>query len=242
MRRMPDWCNCNGLAITQRVTSWLIISTDNSTRGSETHEREKIILNRIITNIFAKRINCSIEGNIEKCKRGKFHHAFDKKKKERTSKETRSRRRRLPTAIWTFSKWWDVLLEARSLKSKKRGRKKGVVHVHHQQWGRGKWPCNTGRYRLAHRASARTRCPNFQDTKERYPHSHARRREQPSFSFLDREHRWREREREREYRGKRSPASLFDLSQAPGAESLSFVIITRPSTGKRSSFGKGEGS
>lgn len=50
------------------------------------------------------------------------------------------------------------------------------------------------------------------------------------------------REREREYRGKRSPASLFDLSQAPGAESLSFVIITRPSTGKRSSFGKGEGS
>ena len=85
--RRPDWCNCNGLAITQRVTSWLIISTDNSTRGSETHEREKIILNRIITNIFAKRINCSIEGNIEKCKRGKFHHAFDKKKKKERAKK-----------------------------------------------------------------------------------------------------------------------------------------------------------
>lgn len=43
--------------------------------------------------------------------------------------------------------------------------------------------------------------------------------------------------REREYRGKCSPSSPFDLSQAPGTESLSFVIITRPSTGKGSLFG-----
>lgn len=94
------------------------------------------------------------------------------------------------------------------------------MHVHHQQWGRGKWPCNTGRYRLAHRASARTRCPNFQDTKERYPHSHARRREQPSFSFLDREHRWRERERERVSRKAFSCFSLWSVTGTWRGESV----------------------
>lgn len=71
-----------------------------------------------------------------------------------------------------------------SLKTRKRrGRKKGVVH---QRWRRGgKWPCNTGRYRLAHRASARTPCPNFQDTKERRTYTHVDNREQPSFENIE---------------------------------------------------------
>lgn len=63
-------------------------------------------------------------------------------------------------------------------------------------------------------------------------HIYTRRRQGTTFV---REHRIRWRERE--YRGKCSPSSPFDLSQAPGTESLSFVIITRPSTGKGSLFG-----
>ena len=76
-----------------------------------------------------------------------------------------------------------VMFSSGSLKTRKRrGRKKGVVH---QRWRKGgKWPCNTGRYRLAHRASARTPCPNFQDTKE----AHTRRQQGTTFV---REHRIR---------------------------------------------------
>lgn len=100
------------------------------------------------------------------------------------SKKRRKRRNsRLPTAILVErSQSSGEMFSSGSLKTRKRrGRKKGVVH---QRWRRGgKWPCNTGRYRLAHRASARTPCPNFQDTKER--RTHVDNREQPSFENIE---------------------------------------------------------
>lgn len=108
-----------------------------------------------------------------------------------------------------------------SLKTRKRrGRKKGVVH---QRWRRGgKWPCNTGRYRLAHRASARTPCPNFQDTKEMRAHTHVDNREQPSFENI-------ELDEERE-RVSRKVFSFFSLWSVTGTWHGKSVIRNNNST------------
>lgn len=120
-----------------------------------------------------------------------LYFATIKSNRSNSPLEKRRKRRnsRLPTAILVErSQSGGEMFSSGSLKTRKRrGRKKGVVH---QRWRKGgKWPCNTGRYRLAHRASARTPCPNFQDTKE----AHTRRQQGTTFV---REHRirWRERE------------------------------------------------
>lgn len=115
-----------------------------------------------------------------------LYFATIKSNRSNSPLEKRRKRRnsRLPTAILVErSQSGGEMFSSGSLKTRKRrGRKKGVVH---QRWRKGgKWPCNTGRYRLAHRASARTPCPNFQDTKE----AHTRRQQGTTFV---REHRIR---------------------------------------------------
>lgn len=155
-----------------------------------------------------------------------LYFATIKSNRSNSPLEKRRKRRnsRLPTAILVErSQSGGEMFSSGSLKTRKRGgRKKGVVH---QRWRRGgKWPCNTGRYRLAHRASARTPCPNFQDTKERYAHTytHVDDREQPSFENI-------EFDEERE-RVSRKVFSFFSLWSVTGTWHGKSVIRNNNST------------
>lgn len=153
-----------------------------------------------------------------------LYFATIKSNRSNSPLEKRRKRRnsRLPTAILVErSQSGGEMFSSGSLKTRKRrGRKKGVVH---QRWRRGgKWPCNTGRYRLAHRASARTPCPNFQDTKEMRAHTHVDNREQPSFENI-------ELDEERE-RVSRKVFSFFSLWSVTGTWHGKSVIRNNNST------------